>query len=773
MTTHRDFSVTTGYRTTDDTRLAAHARVTALTLIPMDTTLSRLHAGQLLDGRYRVGSWIARGGMATVYLGTDTKLDRTVALKVAHAELADDPDFVRRFIGEARSVARLSSANVVAVYDQGSDGDLLYLVMEYVPGRTLRELLRERGRLGPREALDIISGVLGGLAAAHQAGIVHRDVKPENVLLGDGNTIKVADFGLARAASRASHTRTGMIIGTAAYLAPEQVSRSTSDARTDVYAAGVMLFEMLTGTQPHTGDNPLAVAHKHVSDVVPAPSRVVPGLPSSLDTLVALATSRDPDLRPADASQFLRAITDVRHGLPIGSAGHASAAMPPAAIPQAPGSPAAGAAGAAGAAFPWFDQDGGQQGGYSPDGGYSPAPEGGYSPAPGSGYGPGPDGGYSPMPGSGYGPGPDGGYSPAPGGYGPSADDGYAMPPAPSGMNHTLIVPSGLPADGIPYGGLPYGEGDGPATGRRGFRHGGEPFLQRWLFSRRLVYVLLTLGVVLIVGLIAWWVTDGQYVTVPQVKAMAVGTARAELENLGFSVQTGTSEHSNAVPKGDVISTSPAIGSSAKRGAVITVVESTGPVMINVPQVTGLTQAAAQTALRKAGLTPGTVTSAASSTVGAGVVISTDPPVGTLWPQNKPVGLTVSAGPPLPNFVGLQFQAAEAQAQSGGYQLNQQNDANSTQPAGTIVSQSPAAGTPITQGEVVTVQVSTGPPMVAIPNVQGLSVSQATAILTQAGFNVQVNQGIGGGGRVASTSPSGQAPKGSTVTINVGFTGFP
>jgi eukaryotic-like serine/threonine-protein kinase len=733
MATPRDGLVTGRCPVTDDTPIAERAPVAALTLLPMDTTLSRLHAGQLLDGRYRVGSWIARGGMATVYLGTDTKLDRTVALKVAHAELAGDPEFVRRFIGEARSVARLSTPNVVAVYDQGSDGDLLYLVMEYVPGRTLRELLRERGRLGPREALDIIGGVLTGLAAAHQAGIVHRDVKPENVLLGDGNTIKVADFGLARAASRASHTRTGMIIGTAAYLAPEQVSRSVSDARTDVYAAGVMLFEMLTGTQPHTGDSPLAVAHKHVSDVVPAPSSVVPDLPPALDALVALATSRDPDLRPGDASQFLSAISDVRHGQPIGGAGYAPAGMPmfPPTPPEAGLSPAAGPydAGPAGAALPWFDQEGG----------------------PGGGYGPAPDGGYSPMPGRGYG--------------GP-----HDQPAAPDGMNHTLVVPSaGLPADGIPYGGLPYGDGDGPATGRRGFRRMHEPLLQRWLFSRRLVYLALTLGVVVIVGLIAWWVTDGQYVTVPQVKAMAAGTARTELENLGFSVQFGASRHSNSVPSGDVISTSPAIGSSAKRGAVVTIIESTGPVMITVPQVTGLTEAAAQTALRKAGLTPGPVTFAASSTIGLGVVISTNPVAETSWPQNKPVGLTVSAGPPLPNLVGEQFQAAVGQAQQGGYQLQEQPDNNSTQPPGTIVSQTPAAGTPIKPGEVVTVQVSTGPPVVPIPSVTGDTVPEAEAALQAAGFQVQVDNGIGGGGQVSGTSPSGQAPKGSTVTIEVGF----
>jgi beta-lactam-binding protein with PASTA domain len=252
------------------------------------------------------------------------------------------------------------------------------------------------------------------------------------------------------------------------------------------------------------------------------------------------------------------------------------------------------------------------------------------------------------------------------------------------------------------------------------------------------------------------------------VSAMAAPTARTELQNLGFTVRTGQSQHNNVVAKGDVIKTDPAVGASAKRGAVVTMFVSTGPVMIDVPQVTGLTKAAAQSGLRKAGLTPGPVSYAASSTIGAGVVISTNPVFGTPWPQDKPVGLTVSAGPPLPNFVGQQFQAAQGQAQSGGYQLQEQANTNSNQPAGTITGQQPAAGTPISQGEVVTVQVSTGPPAVAIPNVQGLNVQQATAALQAAGFQVQVNQGIGG--QVSSTTPSGQAPKGSTVIINVGFT---
>src|ERR1017187_4049428 len=279
----------------------------------MDTALSP-PVGQLLGGRYRVSSRIARGGMATVSLGTDTRLDRVIAIKIAHPELSDDAQFVRRFIGEARSAALLSSPNVVAIYDQGSEGPLHYIAMEYVAGRTLRELLTERGRLGAREALDIMAGILSGLAAAHQAGFVHRDVKPENVLLTATGGVKVADFGLARSMAGQVHTKGGMIIGTAAYLAPEQVSGGTSDARTDVYAAGVMLFELLTGKQPHTGESPLAVAHKHVNEFVPPPSSVQPGLSAAVDALVAMATSRDPDLRPANAGQFLRAIQEARDG---------------------------------------------------------------------------------------------------------------------------------------------------------------------------------------------------------------------------------------------------------------------------------------------------------------------------------------------------------------------------------------------------------------------------------------------------------------------------
>ncbi|MEV0592690.1 Stk1 family PASTA domain-containing Ser/Thr kinase [Nonomuraea cavernae] len=282
----------------------------------MDTTTADPLVGRLLDGRYRIESRIARGGMATVYLALDIRLDRTVALKVMHRSLAEDPAFVRRFIGEAKSVASLSHPNVVHVFDQGTDGDVVYLSMEYVPGRTLRDTLRDRGRLPAREALEIMIPVLAALGAAHQAGMVHRDVKPENVLLTDDGRIKVVDFGLARAIEATNQTRTGVMIGTIGYMSPEQVMTGGADVRSDVYAAGIMLFELVTGQQPYDGETPMSVAYRHVHDRVPAPSSLVPEVPPLIDTLVAHATAREPADRPADATAMLVAAVDAHRMLP-------------------------------------------------------------------------------------------------------------------------------------------------------------------------------------------------------------------------------------------------------------------------------------------------------------------------------------------------------------------------------------------------------------------------------------------------------------------------
>ncbi|MGW3648040.1 Stk1 family PASTA domain-containing Ser/Thr kinase [Streptomyces sp. NPDC000878] len=280
----------------------------------MDTTLQDPLVGQVLDGRYRVDARIAVGGMATVYRAVDTRLDRVLALKVMHPGLAADVSFVERFIREAKSVARLAHPNVVQVFDQGADGSYVYLAMEYVAGCTLRDVLRERGALQPRAALDILEPVLAALGAAHRAGFVHRDMKPENVLIGDDGRVKVADFGLVRAVDTVTNT-TGAVLGTVSYLAPEQIESGTTDPRVDVYACGIVLYEMLTGDQPHYGDSPALVLYKHLHEDVPPPSALVPGLAFELDELVALATARNADIRPYDAVALLAQVLETRGSL--------------------------------------------------------------------------------------------------------------------------------------------------------------------------------------------------------------------------------------------------------------------------------------------------------------------------------------------------------------------------------------------------------------------------------------------------------------------------
>src|ERR1700712_3658405 len=268
---------------------------------------------RLVAGRYQVTAPIARGGMATVYVANDLRLDRRVAIKIMHGHLADDEAFRERFVQEARSAARLAHPNVVSVFDQGQDDEMAYMVMEYLPGMTLRDLLKDYGRLTTEQTLDIMEAVLGGLAAAHKAGIVHRDVKPENVLLADDGRIKIGDFGLARAAS--ANTATGQaLLGTIAYLSPELVTRGIADARSDIYAVGIMTYEMLTGEQPFKGEQPMQIAYQHANDSVPTPSTKNPRVPVALDELVLWSTAREPDQRPRDARAMLNEVLQIQSG---------------------------------------------------------------------------------------------------------------------------------------------------------------------------------------------------------------------------------------------------------------------------------------------------------------------------------------------------------------------------------------------------------------------------------------------------------------------------
>jgi serine/threonine-protein kinase len=639
-------------------------------IVAMDDTLADPLTGRLLDGRYAVTARIAHGGMATVYRATDTRLDREVALKVMHAELARDEEFVRRFIGEAKSVARLSHQNVVAVFDQGADGPYLYLAMEYVPGRTLKELLRDNGRFPPATALEIMAGVLDGLAAAHASGIVHRDVKPENVLLTADGRVKVADFGLARAQWAAGHTRAGLLIGTVAYVPPEQVTGGTTGPRGDVYSAGVMLFELLTGRQPFTGDTPLSIAYQHVNTDVPAPSAMAPGIGAAIDQIVLAATSRDQARRPADAGEFLRAVNHVREGLAESSG--------------LTGVMGAGVQGLAEA--PWLDLDA------------------------------------------------------------PAATDGQWTRQFNGGgheNSHTLIVDR---EDG-------------------GGRHhiGREPFLGRWLFGPRLLIVVLIVALGLGLGLGGWWLFSGRFAHVPVVAEDSVGQATAILTGDGFVVRQGARVHSNTVPKGKVVGTSPA--GRVTKGATITLLISSGPFTSVVPDVRNKTQDAAQAALAHVHLVSTVQKVGADAPVGT--VVGTSPPAGSTWPQTKTVTILVAAGPPLPDFTGQSIDAARQWASQNNAKLQEETDANSQDPAGTVVSQEPAAGAIFQPGQTVVVRVSSGPQLVPVPDPRGMTVQDATQLLQNAGFQVKVSSFLSFG-KVFAYSPVGQAPPGSTITLDVG-----
>jgi len=290
--------------------------------------------GAVLDGRYRVDTLIATGGMSGVYRGLDLRLDRPVALKVMDSRYAGDNQFLMRFQREARAVAKLKDSGLVAVYDQGIDGAHPFLVMELVEGGTLRELLVERGPMPPHAVSAVLGPVLSGLAVAHHAGLVHRDVKPENVLISDDGEVKIADFGLVRAMAEAKITSTSVILGTAAYLSPEQVSTGDAGPASDVYAVGILTYELLTGTTPFKGDSALTVAYQRIDNDVAAPSTVIDGVPKQFDELVLRATARNPAARYADAEDMgseLGAIVDelglpdFRVPAPSNSAQHLSA----------------------------------------------------------------------------------------------------------------------------------------------------------------------------------------------------------------------------------------------------------------------------------------------------------------------------------------------------------------------------------------------------------------------------------------------------------------
>ncbi|RLV08342.1 serine/threonine protein kinase [Streptomyces griseocarneus] len=648
----------------------------------MDTTLGDPLVGQVLDGRYRIEARIAVGGMATVYRALDTRLDRVLALKVMHPSLAADGAFVDRFIREAKSVARLDHPNVVGVFDQGTDGTYVYLAMEYVAGCTLRDVLRERGALQPRAALDITEPVLAALGAAHLAGLVHRDMKPENVLIGDDGRVKVADFGLVRAVDTTTTASTGSVLGTVSYLAPEQMEYGTADTRVDVYACGVVLYEMLTGAKPHTGSTPAQILYQHLHEDVPPPSAAVPGLAQRLDEVVAAATARDPQGRPADAVALLSVVRAARESL---SDEQLDAVPPQARTPEQGGTPA----------------------GSEDRTSVLPRPRT-----------------ARPLP-----------------------------PPEEEQLNRTtrLERPPAPPAPPAAAG-----------HGRRGPRR--RP-------SRALLAVLAVV-VLAVIGTGVWYVSSGQFTTVPAVLDMTQDKALRTLNKAGLGVST-KQDFSDTVERGHVISTDPTPGSSIRNTGKVTITVSKGPAKTEVPNVVGMTLDEAKKKIQAAGLTVGEIGTQFSTETPPGSVLATDPKPGSERRPDTPVALTVSKGEAIgvPKVQGLTADAATAALQAKGLKAQiSDTQVYSDIPPGSVAAQSPGDGATAAKGDTVTLTLSKGKEMVAVPDVTGKSEADAKAALTAAGFQVAVDRPFFfPRDSVDSQSVKGgdKAAKGDTITIRL------
>ncbi|MDP9828268.1 serine/threonine-protein kinase [Kineosporia succinea] len=708
----------------------------------MDMTLQDPLVGRLVDGRYLVRSRIARGGMATVYLAVDRRLDREVALKVMHENLADDPEFVSRFVREARSAARLSHPNVVGVFDQGTDetSGVLYLAMEYLPGRTLRDVLSQRGALTPRESISVLEPVLAALGAAHRAGIVHRDVKPENVILTDDGRIKVADFGLAAAVTAPIATAaTDELLGTVAYLAPELVAHGHADARADVYAAGIILFELLTGRQPFTGDDPLQVAYRHVYERVPTPTQIAPNLTDAFDHLVLRLTDTNPDARPATADAALAEVRAARASVPADLLDERAADADE--LRGGPGDyddatvefgAAAPAAYAETAVYSRSDH-------LAPG---SAGPTRIVSPVPGLSVRPGADDQvtalYQPVPGA----------APAPA-QGPQPTRALSRRQERGMAVRDAMVPR-----------LRVNDDDEAPPG--------------FLGNRRRTALTAVLGVVLVLAVVftgVWWFTGGpgSFVRVPAVTGMRESDAQRVLVLQGLTPDIDE-QFSSEVDAGTVISSSPAGGGDVKKNGTVTIVVSKGRELVAVPDVKGKTLADATGELEGAGLKVGDTSEQYNAKVDEGKVISSAPKAGNKVAPGREVKLVVSKGVEpvqLDNVVGQNKDAAKQLLESKGLvvEIQEVDPWDGAPGTGTVFEQSPAAqGQTVGKGSTVVLKAVKQPAQVEVPNVTGQDINQARATLEGLGFSVK-HEGWGFGNQVREQSITGPADAGSEIVL--------
>ena len=559
-----------------------------------------------LDGRYHVLERIAAGGMGEVFRAHDAVLAREVAIKVLHRSLAADPGFVDRFRREARAAATLNHPNIVAVYDWGAVDGIYYMVMEFVHGRSVREILNANGRLAPAQAADVLSQTLAALAHAHAKGIVHRDLKPENILITADGVVKLTDLGLARALADARSTRAGAVTGTVQYLAPEQIRGEPADPRSDLYSLGIVAFELLTGQLPYTGETPMAIAYKHLSNRVPAPSSIVADVPPDLDGFVESATDPDRELRPESAAEMRRDLASFAPSLPRARSLASVVKDMPEVVEE----------------------------------------------------------------------------------------------PTPTEVAVAAITQTIPRVDRVRE--------------------------RRW---RSWLVVLVAIGLVAGAAWGAWEYLIPHSHPVPNVVGASVTDASAQLGDLGFTVQLTAGQHSLSVPAGRVLAVDPPAGTSLKRGATVTLLPSLGPPPVPVPDVAGKPLADAQRAITAAKLQPGAVTQIYSDTVASGLVIRTDPPLGTA-PQGSTVDLWVSKGhgpAPVPAVVGKTQAKAEELLRKAGFVPVVQTVFSDQIDRGLVIKVDPAEATMTPYGDPVTLQVSQGPENFPVPSFSGLTPEAARA----------------------------------------------
>lgn len=698
--------------------------------------------GTVLNDRYRIDAKIARGGMAMVYRGTDLRLDREIAIKVMHEHLISDETFVERFRREAINAGRLTHPNLVAIHDQARDGDIVYLVMEYLPSVTLRRELKHRGTFTPRQAIVVLDAILAALEAVHSTGIIHRDLKPDNVLLGTDGQVKLADFGLARAVTTATTTKT--LIGTVGYVAPELVTRTGADARTDLYTVGIMFYEMLTGAQPYTDDVPIQVAYRHVHDTVPPPSEVVNRLSPRLDALVLWATSKDPADRPADAAEFRLALAETRAEmteaeLDLGDPEVASGEHSPvltasidlseeapkekrsrtdeipylededdaeaadeevtdSAERDSPGAgPAAAGAGVAAAAAGIGgvtsavtsgpdDADGDEASDEDDD--PSDTEDEDSSDDEGTADGEDPTGAA-----------------------GAGVGGGTAVGAGAAGTAAAVDGEDSEDGEGSDTGG---GTSAGAAvaasaaTGSAAASAGGSSSRRR----RRLLTSIVAVAAVL--ALVAWLVIanlpEPTSIVPGQLAGKKVDEVTSQLQDSDLKAEP-KEVFDDTVPAGQVIGTEPVSGSELAPDSTVTVVVSKGEEKFAVPELEGLSSDEAKAALKEAHLAVGDVSEEYSDTVDNDAVISASEKPGKKLSKGEKIDLVVSKGVapiPVPNVEGLTFDAAYATLAKRGFRVGKDEVFDDDVPKGKVVSQYPKSTESKPANSLIIVRVSKG-----------------------------------------------------------------